>query len=232
MLDLSNISIVAICNDKYLIKTMRAMQHCLNRAAFDKALIVTNIKNQISYDSRIEFINISKQIDEITYNQFCINNLNDCVKSDFCLIIQWDGFIIDEKQWKSDFLNYDYIGAPWGFPSDCRNRVGNGGFSLRSKYFLEISSKIQYDPYHYETYTPLQLYDRKISPEDWFLCYDKFEYLQSQNIKFPTVEVASQFSVEHPNIIKHYDRVDTSTYESFGFHGSLNTGAMNLLENK
>ena len=41
------------------------------------------------------------------------------------------------------FFDYDYIGAPW--PNNFVNRVGNGGFSLRSKKFLELTAKIPYN---------------------------------------------------------------------------------------
>ena len=65
--------------------------------------------------------------------------LKKYIDTDFCLIIQGDGFVIHPENWTDEFLKYDYIGAPW------RNlahysfiRVGNGGFSLRSKKLLKI----------------------------------------------------------------------------------------------
>lgn len=46
------------------------------------------------------------------------------------LLVQWDGWVLDAGRWSPEFLEYDYVGAPWWF-NDGLN-VGNGGFSLRS----------------------------------------------------------------------------------------------------
>ena len=43
-----------------------------------------------------------------------------------CLIFQTDSCLL--KEGIQDFIQYDYIGAPWPFHN---NRVGNGGFSIR-----------------------------------------------------------------------------------------------------
>lgn len=215
MIDLRNITLVSISDKNYLEKTKLAMKYCQKQAIFFDVLLIE-----------------MDQIDDIKYAQFCINELTNHIKSDYCLMIQWDGFIIDSSLWTKEFLNYDYIGSPWGFSSDCRNRIGNGGFSLRSKKFLEVASSILYEPFNYDVYTPLQYYDRKIAPEDWFLCYGKYYYLIDKGIRFPPIELAYKFSVEHPSSIKSFDREKLETYKSFGFHGSFNTAAMNLLENK
>jgi hypothetical protein len=54
------------------------------------------------------------------------------------LVAQWDGFVWQHRMWDPAFLDYDYIGAPW--PAHLtrgeqhrNHRVGNGGFSLRSR---------------------------------------------------------------------------------------------------
>lgn len=215
MTEFKTITLVSIADKHYIEKTKLAMEHCQKQAKFFDSILIEK-----------------DQFDDIKYAQFCINELTKYIKSDYCLIIQWDGFIINSELWTNDFLNYDYIGAPWGFPEDCRNRIGNGGFSLRSKKFLDIASSIQYEPFGYDTYSPLQLYDRKIAPEDWFLCYGNYYYLLDKGIKFPSIELAYKFSVEHPSQYKPFDRNKLETYESFGFHGSFNVAAMNLLEKK
>ena len=50
------------------------------------------------------------------------------ITSDKFLIFQTDSCLL--KRGISDYMQYDYIGAPWPHR---RNRVGNGGFSLRNK---------------------------------------------------------------------------------------------------
>ena len=60
-----------------------------------------------------------------------IKELWQYFNSEFVLVIQHDGYVLDGNSWSDDFYKYDYIGAPWLY-SDGKN-VGNGGFSLRSK---------------------------------------------------------------------------------------------------
>jgi Protein of unknown function (DUF5672) len=73
------------------------------------------------------------------YNQVLKNeqfwNTLDCEK---CIIVQDDGFLMDGK-FINDYLQYDYIGAPWADAKDNEyikkhinpGLVGNGGFSIR-----------------------------------------------------------------------------------------------------
>ena len=46
------------------------------------------------------------------YNKRCVSELNNYFDTDFCLIVQFDGKIINPSAWTNDFFNYDYIGAP------------------------------------------------------------------------------------------------------------------------
>lgn len=155
------------------------------------------------------------------YNKFCVNGLYTFIKHfdfDYCLIIQEDGFIINPNLWDDCFLNYDYIGAPWLKYSndntgefwwlksnDVKYRVGNGGFSLRSRKFLEESSYIEYPS--------------GSTHEDVFLCSIYGDYLEKKGIKFANLQVAAKFSLETKN-----DLCDDLN-KTFGFHGK------HLLEN-
>ena len=46
--------------------------------------------------------------------------------------MQWDSWIINPQQWTDQFLDYDYVGAPWLWHTD-NYQVGNGGFALHSR---------------------------------------------------------------------------------------------------
>ncbi len=113
------------------------------------------------------------------YSDFMLRNLYDYVKTDYCLTIQWDGFIINPHLWNNKFLEYDYIGAKWAYShlKGCKwlfpeikqreglNLVGNGGFSLRSKKLL------------YETkYAPFECN----GPEDAYICNNHYDYFISK----------------------------------------------------
>ena len=87
----------------------------------------------------IEYIQIG-QMDFRDYSRFIIEGLNGHVGTSHCLIVQGDGFIVDPARWRDQFLDYDYVGAPWpeyvgvhfgnGRLMMDENRVGNGGFSF------------------------------------------------------------------------------------------------------
>ena len=126
-------------------------------------------------------------------------DLNNYVDTDFVLIFQNDGFISDSSSWTEEFLDYDYIGAPWWY--DDENNVGNGGFSLRSKKLLEILSN---DSHIKET-----------DPEDHNICRVYGDYLkETHGIKFAPESLARKFSVENGNFTSQ-----------FGFHGKWHMGS-------
>ena len=52
------------------------------------------------------------------------------------LLIQWDGYVVNPEAWDPAFLGCDYLGAKWYWHDDGM-RVGNGGFSLRSRRLLD-----------------------------------------------------------------------------------------------
>jgi hypothetical protein len=225
-INLDNITLISVCHNKYLNKTIKAAKHCSEYINFNCIKILSN--TNIIIDG-IQIIQIPN-IDSLEkYNSFIISELYKYINTEFCINFQWDGFIINPLLWKNEFLDYDYIGAPWGFKEDCRNRIGNGGFSLRSKKFLDVSSRVNYTPYEFDTYTPLLKHDRPIAPEDWFLCYHSYNFMIDNKIKFPSIELAYDFSVEHPSHMRHFDRNNLYSYNSFGFHGDLNTAAMSLI---
>lgn len=168
---------------------------CVDAINKDAVNLIPSIANHINFGASI-FIN--KGINSVQdYNKFILNDLSAKVKTSHCLIVQLDGFPINPSAWTDEFLEYDYIGAPWinfsEVPSGCE--VGNGGFSLRSKKLLDEVSKLHSDG------TIL---------EDHFICVKHRKYLKSVNIKYAPLELASKFSVEN-------DRYRGQ----FGFHGKL-----------
>lgn len=146
------------------------------------------------------------------YSEFCIRDLVKYVDTDFVLLVQHDGFILNPQSWTDDFLKYDYIGAPWAvldefwftmfkFPRELAGKkvVGNGGFCIRSKKFLEVSSELA-DKGVFEEY----------QPEDTAMCVWHRKEMEAAGIHFAPVELAEKFSIEGFN----------HTYENqFGFHG-------------
>lgn len=221
-LNLKDITLISVCGDqKFLIGIIKAAQHCMKYADFKSVKILSNVIVNVP---EIEIIKIPS-LNQEQYSKFSLYDLYKYIDTDFCLTFQGDGFIINPHLWDNNFLNYDYIGAPW--IHEVINQVGNGGFSLRSQNFmhsaktLEYNSKIQFQPH-----IPA---GQLVTPEDWFACCYSYRKMESLGVKFADFDTAYSFSVEHPAPNKSYDRYNINTYNSFGFHGSFNIAAMNLL---
>lgn len=163
--------------------------------------------------SSIEHISIPP-IDFLGYSKFMIEELYKYVDTEFCLVIQADGFVINPSSWENQFFEYDYIGAPWppmvgmnGNPMGRfvfdKNRVGNGGFSLRSKKLLDICSQIKFDQLNLPS-----------KSEDLIICHYYYDDLVKAGIKFAPINIASKFSTE---II--IAGISQGLSKSFGFHG-------------
>jgi hypothetical protein len=179
-------------------ESLKILERCLGIfPRFEKTILFS------SFSGGTEKIEIKKvPVDSYEeYNRYIIEKLGSEIETDFCLIVQDDGFIVNPDLWDEDFLNYDYIGAPWPWHQVC----GNGGFSLRSKKLLNLSQKLKYDPYHEE-------YD--CAPEDWFLCVKNRKFFEENGIKFAPLELAQNFSFE-----TRMGFENEGFHSSFGFHG-------------
>ena len=73
------------------------------------------------------------------YSRWVIKNLPYEIESEYYLIMQWDGFIVNPNKWNTDFLKYDYLGGGGG--------LQNGGFSLRKTSKMRKLSNIKYCDY-------------------------------------------------------------------------------------
>lgn len=222
-MNLNNVTLVSTCGDeRFLDGIISAAQICMKHIKFGAVKILTNCIKQVD---NMNIIKISP-LNQEEYAIFCLYDLPNYIDTDFCLTFQGDGFIINPHLWKEEFLNYDYIGAPWS--NESNNNVGNGGFSLRSQKFLQSAKTLDYNSkIQFQPHIPA---GKLITPEDWFACNYKYKEMNDMGIKFANVDTAYKFSVEHPSFRKFYNRNDLETYNSFGFHGSFNTAAMKLLE--
>lgn len=161
----------------------------------------------------IEYMQIPK-IDYLGYSRIIIKDLYKFFETKFCLIVQADGFVVNSDFWNNDFLNYDYIGAPWPEKVQVNpgnlsltlneNKVGNGGFSIRSNKLAKVTSKIDFENLTFPN-----------KSEDIVICHYLYKDMIKQGIKFAPPELAAQFSMENPNNLygQNIDKV-------FGFHGN------------
>ena len=130
--------------------------------------------------------------------------LNRYFTTPFLMHIEADGFPVNFHLWDLDFLNYDYIGAPWqkrGLETGT-NRVGNGGCSLQSKKFRNFVEAQSH------------LYREGVL-SDVFFCQELYFQALAAGISFAPLDIALRFSME--NRIPEFPRWKPS--QSFAFHG-------------
>ena len=138
------------------------------------------------------------------YSHYCIYDLWRHVDTDYCLVIQGDGYVINPGMWSNEFLQYDYIGAPWPKSSTAyidpfgqQQRVGNGGFSLRSRKLLTVPlrTNIPWDVNADDFYAHQ---DAGLLHEDGNICVHNKHLYESDGCQFAPVGVAVHFSQELP----------------------------------
>lgn len=194
--DLDSVTLVAITSVAR-DATVKAMLRSLDQASFKKALFLSDQPPGGSLGNEIEWRRIMPLRSKEDYSNFVLRGLSDHITTPHALITQWDSFILDGKAWDDDFLDYDYIGAPWPHFSDLK-KVGNGGFSLRSKRLLDACVSLE---------------EMTGEAEDVQICRIFREHLeQHHGLRFAPEEIARKFAFERSA------RLGTE----FGFHGVFN----------
>ena len=130
-----------------------------------------------------------------TWNKKIIYDLWQYVDTPYAFLFHADGHVINPELWNPEWLNYDYIGAPWPLPTDDYSyrtpdgeiiRMGNS-VSLRSKLMMTLPTilDLEWKSYYGNTH------------EDGFLCVHNRKKLEEHGCKFAPLEVAKHFSKEH-----------------------------------
>lgn len=199
--------------------TIRAMERSCRGIQFGAIKLFSPEKIKSDF-IEYEWIKIDS-IDLNGYNRFVMEKLGVHIETSHCLVTQADGFVSNHLYWKDSYLEYDYVGAPWpnrvqcvdnhGAPSTHEfrsNRIGNGGFSLRSRRFLEFSATYTFDGLR------VSAGSYHLKQEDALLCDYLYDSAVAAGIKFAPMDVASRFSIEVP-----LGLVGKNPTQTFGFHG-------------
>ena len=163
-------------------QTERLFYHLKNMGAFGDAVY---IQDKCNYQQAMHWE---------------MGRYGDYIDTSHALICTWDGFIANPHLWDDEWLNYDFIGAPWPNFWNVSNRVGNTGFTLQSKKFLNMA----------ETAEPLW----RGEAGDVFLCQKMAEAFKKNGINYAPIQVAAAFSWEH-----YIEENLAGPDRSFGFHG-------------
>jgi hypothetical protein len=209
MLNLNDVTLVCMSSAE-VIDAIKALKISSEKIRFG-AIKLFSHECPVTLPKNIEFHEISKlsSIDDYSYR--IIYDLPHFIETQFVLIIHPDGFVTNVSSWREDFLSYDYIGAPFPLPRDDFSyrdqfgklvRVGNGGFSLRSKKLINLANDLdlKWEPFH-------GYYN-----EDGFICCKNRHIYEERGCKFAPIEVAAHFS--HEALMPELENI-----LPFGFHG-------------
>jgi hypothetical protein len=210
MVKLPTVTLVSVSSVK-IDRVIKALNYSTKGIDFGEVLLITD--KDVNPDG-IKTIKI-EPLDYNGYSHFIIYELHKYINTEHVLIIQDDGFVVNPYKWSDEFLKYDYIGAPFPLPNPNDTisyrdpfgnlmRVGNGGFSLRSKRILELSTELDLEWKEYFGYW---------HEDGFFSCHNKHRY-EENGCEYAPIEVASKFS--HEKQIK-----ETVGIIPFGFHGKL-----------
>lgn len=206
MLHLPTVTLVSVAAIGYE-KTIRGMVTCQNGIEFAASRLLSPTRPQ-SLPESIEWIETpplrlrAPGIDD--YSHLVLYDLWQYVSTDHCLVVQGDGFVANPGQWDPNFLGFDYIGAPWPVlpnayidPFGNHQRVGNGGFSLRSSRLLRtpLDVEIPWDVNNSDFYRHM---NAGSLAEDGNISVHNKHIFEANGCKFAPVDVAVRFAQELP----------------------------------
>jgi len=211
-IELPTVTLVILSSIK-LDKSVKALEHSCKGIKWGAVKLVSDVKpdNLPDYIQH-EFCPKMSNIDE--WNYAAIYELPKHIDTDYCMLIHDDGFVVNADSWREEFLEYDYIGAPWPMPQDDFSfrdskgeiiRVGNS-VSLRSKKLLDLPIDLDLEWKSFHGY-----YN-----EDGFICVNYRDKYLEYGMKFADIDVAKYFS--HETMIPEVEGI-----KPFAFHRHYGT---------
>jgi len=181
------------------------------------------------------------------YSLFIVYLLHHYIHTDFALIVQEDGWVLNGSNWNDAYLDFDYIGAPTHFArivspageqyfrnfrwaqfyrqhseTVALNVAMNGGFSLRSQKMLKAPQALGLEytlpPPSLAQPSNAMRWESDAHVEDVQLSIHMREHLCQAGIRFANLELAKQFSIEHLDPVFH---ADTDMLGIFGHHSKI-----------
>lgn len=200
-----------------VLSTLRSTPAC-------KVYWISNQKPRDIFGCKTHWIRIKKFNPEIEmfnlwYSQLTLRLIPSVVEEDYNIIVQSDGFAFNKTAWTDEFLNFDYIGAPWLWWGQPEEQIGNGGFSLRSRRLYD--ALIDWQPgYSIEDWPdlPKRYYnpgDKQGLNEDNLIAGPFRPILEQRyDCKWPSVDIAHRWSIEGSESYS-----SPWFKQSLGFHG-------------
>ena len=213
-----NITVVAIYGNGKGMDAVPAIKKTCAALPGSKPLLITDVP--LDVDIEQQFLNSPMTYEG--YSDFVMYQLHAYIETDYALIVQHDGWALNPENWRDEWLQYDFIGGLTHAALSKENHfytnylyldkgdvriVQNGGFSLRSKRFLEAMTNYGITVQRFG----LQM----LNNEDIQLCCFLRPYLEKVGMRFAPDEESKLFSFEHLSPIVH---ADIDIKKIFGHH--------------
>jgi len=122
-------SVTLICIDSIdATRAIKVLEHCKSMVDFGAVKLLTHIP--VDYEHRVRIKPLNSLI---AYSIFMLTKVHEYIDTEHLLIVQRDGWILNPQSFDPTWLQLDFIG-PLFIQYD---RVGSGGFSIRSKRLME-----------------------------------------------------------------------------------------------
>lgn len=208
MINLPDVTILSLDCTNRINNTIKSIEKSCEKISFGGVKILSHIKPSFLPEGMT--FEKTPYIDNLDlYSYYMFFELANHFSTKYVLTVQDHGYIINPELWDYAWLNYDYIGAPWvyhPFLYICKEtgehvRVGNGGFSLRSKKICEAPKK-----YGMQLLSQMNGYN-----EDINICIYHRKQMLDLGMQYAPIDVARIFSYE-TSVPENYG------IKTFGYH--------------
>jgi hypothetical protein len=150
------------------------------------------------------YIKVADWSNKIAAGSFYYTEAAREITTSHALLMEWDAGACKPDMWRDEFLQYDYIGAPWEWRVKQGTAVGNGGFALVTKRLVDFCHDNQF----------------KI-PTDMDISVHRRRELETRGgFKWAPENVARDFAYE--GWTPRGSTVRTDRPNSFGYHSVCN----------
>jgi hypothetical protein len=205
--NLPDVTLLAVSSDR-VQSNIDALVRCRELMNFGDVKFISHVKPDNLPDG-ISFGECSEIKSIYDYDCFSFLEMGWHVETPFALLIQDHAQIIHPEIWDDNWLQYDWISAPWperpefiSISTGQMIRVGNGGFRLTSQKMMRLP----------KTLGLTVVFDRGWSADDGLFCSYYAKIFLENGIKYAPVEEAAKFSYEN-DVPENMDII-----KFFGYH--------------
>jgi len=200
MLDLPNVTLIVVETRSHELMRL-SLNDITSKVKFGGGVVIYTDHPELVQVLDAQYHLVPNWSNKIEAGKFYYQDAAQGASTSHALLMEWDGGLRDLSMWRDEFLTYDYIGAPWVWPTRTLPDylVGNGGFMLISKRLADAVYKDQLG----------------IATDVLLAREHRLHFEQSIDAKWAPIDVAYHFSYEHGGDRNH-------AAPSFGYHDVFN----------